>query len=47
MFLIDTNIVLEALLEQERHKECEEFLEKVRRREVEASVSRFSLYPLN
>jgi len=46
MFLIDTNIILEVLLEQERYKECEEFLEKVRRGEIEASISRFSLYSI-
>ncbi len=46
MFLIDANIILEVLLEQERYKECEEFLEKVRRGEIEASISRFSLYSI-
>ena len=46
MFLIDVNIILEVLLEQERCKECEEFLEKVRRGEIEASISRFSLYSI-
>ncbi len=46
MFLVDANIILEVLLEQERYKECEEFLEKVRRGEIEASISRFSLYSI-
>ena len=46
MFLVDANIIFEVLLEQERYKECEEFLEKVRRGEIEASISRFSLYPI-
>jgi len=46
MFLVDANIIFEVLLEQERYKECEEFLEKVRRGEIEASISRFSLYSI-
>jgi len=46
MFLIDANIFLEVLLEQKRYKECEEFLEKVRKGEIEASISRFSLYSI-
>ena len=46
MFFIDVNIILEVLLEQERYKECEEFLEKVRGGEIDASISRFSLYSI-
>jgi len=46
MFLIDANIFLEVLLEQKRYRECEEFLEKVRKGEIEASISRFSLYSI-
>ena len=46
MILIDANIVLEVLLQQERWEECEELLEKVRRGEIEASISRLSLYSI-
>ena len=46
MYLVDASIILEVLLEQERCRECEEFLEKVRRGEIEASMSRFSLYSI-
>ncbi len=46
MLLIDANIILEVLLEQERYKECEGFLEKVRRGEIDASISRFNLYSI-
>ncbi|MCD6369047.1 MAG: hypothetical protein J7L38_04535 [Thermoproteales archaeon] len=44
IILIDANIILEVLLQQEKYKECEELLEKVRRGEIEASISRFNLY---
>jgi len=46
MFLIDANIILEVLLEQEGYKECEAFLEKVRRGKIKVPISRFSLYSI-
>ena len=46
MILIDANIFLEILLQQSRYRECEEFLEKVRKGEIDAFISRFSLYSI-
>ena len=46
MILIDTNIFLEVLLQQDRYKECELLLERVRAGELKAAVSRFSIYSI-
>ncbi|EEP61165.1 putative PilT protein domain protein [Sulfurihydrogenibium yellowstonense SS-5] len=42
MYLIDTNIWLELLLEQERSKECKIFFEKIDSKLL--FISEFSLY---
>jgi len=46
MYLIDTNIFLEILLDQERGKECEKFLMKVENGEISAVVTSFSLHSI-
>ena len=44
MYLIDTNIFLELLLNGKNAKECEKFLEKVSKGEIKAIVSSFTLH---
>lgn len=46
MLLIDTNIFLELLLGQERASECEEFLGKVSRGDIEAVVTKFTVHAI-
>jgi len=46
MYLIDTNIFLEVLLEQERTEECKELLNKVLEGELTAFVTSFSLHSI-
>jgi len=43
MYLIDTNIFLEILLEQEKAEDCSLFLQKVRNGNIKAVVSTFSI----
>lgn len=44
--LIDTNIILELLLDQERAEECEVLLTKVEKREIEAFITAFTLHSI-
>ncbi|HDO42165.1 MAG TPA: PIN domain-containing protein [Candidatus Bathyarchaeota archaeon] len=44
MLLIDTNIFLELMLGQERADECERFLNKVSKGEIEAIISKFTVH---
>lgn len=46
-FIIDTNILLEYLLDQEKSSDCETFLRFVRFMNGEAVISRFSLISLS
>ena len=46
MYLIDTSIFLEVLLDQERAEECKELLNKVLEGEVTAFVTSFSLHSI-
>lgn len=46
MYLVDTNIFLEILLEQERTAECELLFEKLRDGEMTAVVSSFTLHSI-
>lgn len=44
MYLIDTNILLEFLLDQEKSDECQEFLEKVDEGEITGILTVYSLH---
>ncbi len=44
MLLIDTNVFLELFLGQKRADECERFLEKVSKGELEAVISKFTMH---
>jgi predicted nucleic acid-binding protein len=44
MYLIDTNIFLEILLDQENKDDCKEILEKVAEGEVNTTVSKFTVH---
>jgi predicted nucleic acid-binding protein len=46
MYLIDTNIFLEVLLDQERAEECQELFERLRDGRITAYVSSFSLHSI-
>ena len=46
MYLIDTNIFLEVLLDREKREECERFLSKVEKGEIFAVVTTFSLHSI-
>lgn len=46
MYLVDTNIFLEILLEQKRIKECEALFEKLQDGELRAVVSSFTLHAI-
>ncbi len=46
MYLIDTNIFLEVLLDQERSAECQELLETLQNREVLFYVSSFTIHSI-
>ena len=46
MYLIDTNIFLELLLDRKNAKQCEKFLEKVSKGEIKAVVSSFTLHAI-
>jgi hypothetical protein len=46
MYLIDTNIFLEVLLEREKFLDCKNFLEKVQTGEVTAYQTVFSLHTI-
>ena len=46
MYLIDTNIFLEILLEQEKSKECEALLKKIRNSSFLFYVSSFTLHSI-
>ena len=46
MYLIDTNIFLEFLLEQDKNGECIALFKKVISGNLKASISRFSLYSI-
>lgn len=43
MFLIDTNIFLELFLGQKKTDDCEKFLEKVSKGDLEAVVTKFTV----
>jgi len=47
MYLIDTNIFLEILLEQEKAEDCSLFLQKVRNGNIKAVVSTFSIHSIS
>ena len=47
MYLIDTNIFLEILLEQEKAEDCSLFLQKVRKGNIKAVVSTFSIHSIS
>jgi len=44
MFLIDTNIFLELLLDQKRAEECEQLLGKIANGDIEAVVTSFTIH---
>jgi predicted nucleic acid-binding protein len=44
MLLIDTNIFLELFLGQKKAEDCEKFLEKVSKGELEAVVTKFTIH---
>lgn len=44
MFLIDTSIFLELLLDQKRAEECEQLLEKVAKGDIEAVITSFTVH---
>jgi len=44
MFLIDTNIFLELLLDQKRAEECEQLLEKIAKGDIEAVITSFTVH---
>ena len=46
MLLVDANVFLELFLGQERADECESFLHKVSVGELEAVVSKFTIYAI-
>ncbi|MBI4746452.1 MAG: type II toxin-antitoxin system VapC family toxin [Deltaproteobacteria bacterium] len=46
MYLVDTNIFLEILLEQERADECETLVERLREGDLTALVSSFTLHSI-
>ncbi len=46
MYLIDTNIFLEILLDQERAVECQELIDSIQSREVVFYVSSFSMHSI-
>jgi predicted nucleic acid-binding protein len=46
MYLVDTNIFLEILLEQERVEECETLFEKLQDGDLTAVVSSFTLHSI-
>lgn len=43
MYLIDASVFLEVELEQEKHEECEKFLEKVEEGSIKAIVPDFTI----
>ncbi len=44
MLLIDTNIFLELFLGQEKADECERFLQKISRGDLEAVITKFTVH---
>lgn len=46
MYLIDTNIFLEILLEQEKCDECEDFINRIRHSSISFHFSSFSLHSI-
>ncbi|MCL4336099.1 MAG: PIN domain-containing protein [Candidatus Thermoplasmatota archaeon] len=46
MLLVDTNIILELMLQQEKSNECEKFLNSVATGNIEATITRFSLHAI-
>jgi predicted nucleic acid-binding protein len=46
MYLIDTNVFLEVLLERENYSDCKDFLEKVQNGDVTAYQTVFSLHTI-
>jgi len=44
MFLIDTNVFLELLLDQKRAEECEQLLEKIAKGDIEAVITNFTIH---
>ncbi len=46
MLLVDTNIFLELFLGQEKAEECEKLLQKISKGELEAVVSKFTIYAI-
>ncbi len=44
MLLVDTNIILELMLQQEKSDECEKFLNSVATGDIEATITRFSIH---
>ncbi|MCL4337033.1 MAG: PIN domain-containing protein [Candidatus Thermoplasmatota archaeon] len=46
MLLVDTNIILELMLQQEKSDECEKFLNSVATGDIEATITRFSMHAI-
>ena len=46
MYLIDTNIFLEVMLQQQRHDEAKHLLQELQRGNLKGYVSKFSLYSI-
>jgi len=46
LILVDTNIFLELLLDQKRADECEKFLNKLSRGELEGVVTRYTIHAI-
>ena len=46
MYLIDTNIFLEVLLDREKREECERFLKKIENGEIFGIVTSFTLHSI-
>lgn len=46
MLLVDTNIILELMLQQQKSNDCEKFLNSVATGEIEATITRFSIHAI-
>lgn len=46
MYLVDTNIFLEVLLEREKSKDCVEFLEELKKGKITGVITSFTLHSI-
>lgn len=46
LLLVDTNIILELMLKQEKSNDCEKFLNSVATGDIEATITRFSIHAI-